>query len=1010
MRSPRPSCAPDASSSSPSPSAPRNGSPRATAPPVSTTAALSRRGFLHAATIAGVTVWVAPLASKAYAALFEEQVLAAVPRDTASGQPLFRMDGVSKVTGAKVFARDIRAKDMPHWPQQQSHAFILRTTLADRSYAGLDLSHLDGDLKPDRVVTAEDLAKDGLAFPTFYGDDMLLPVGKTPAYLGQVVAILIYHDFERFRLGKERAQAIPGVIRYGDKTPPLEREPWGVFRYVRQGGASSADQDVFSSLRDNALFPSARKPLVWPRISEADAVTARGLEAADSIARELATPPADWLVLKRHYATQSIDTAAMEPDNANCWYDPATKSLHLVLATQSPHEVAEWGAQMVKASQFPLEQMFVHPCYTVGYGSKDHASMPYYGLVCALYGDGKPVRLANNRFENFQSSLKRHAFEIDYTLAVDKKTGKFQTFVGYMTANGGGRANFSPSVAMVGATAAQSIYYFPKNDLTAVALATRALDAGSARGYGTLQSMAATEMMVDEVAQLLNVDPIELRLTNALRSGEKNTQGAIAGGAIRVDEVLERARRHPMWTGRAQRKTEYEAAHPNERFGVGFACVQKDFGTGGEAHFARVEVTREGRVLLAISGTEIGTGIGTSQAQNCAQWFGKPADATQTSAMHWPELPMLADGDTYLMTQAQQDQSLASKPLWTAVYASPSSASNSAFFSSHATNETARVVFEHGLWPAAVAIWSTGEGGGQWAPFTVRMEQARWVNGMLTAGGMQPLSLQTIARKAHELGLVTGATGHAFNRWQWAQADFDVKGLTMRRALDGLAVQYGAGEQGSGKGDVQAQDPTTHASAPVTGPDSADAPVVTLPESESSARRSAADWSMIPRSNVMYPPTQRNNAGVTYYSANAAIVELAVDTRTGEVKVLAHHHVMECGKAIVKELVAGQLEGGIAMGIGHALYEFLPLYEGGPGDGNWNFHRYHLPRGNEVAVWKQTHELLPPLSDTDPPKGIAEVVMIPIVGAIVNGIHQAIGKRFYDLPVTPQKIREALAS
>ena len=46
------------------------------------------------------------------------------------------------MTGAKVFARDIRARDMPHWPQQQAHALVLRTTMADRLYAGFDLSML----------------------------------------------------------------------------------------------------------------------------------------------------------------------------------------------------------------------------------------------------------------------------------------------------------------------------------------------------------------------------------------------------------------------------------------------------------------------------------------------------------------------------------------------------------------------------------------------------------------------------------------------------------------------------------------------------------------------------------------------------------------------------------------------------------------------------------------------------------------------------------------------------
>ena len=98
--------------------------------------------------------------------MFEEQN----PDARSSGTPRpvsakFRIDGIAKVTGAKVFARDIRAADMPHWPNQQSHAFILRTTLADRIYKGFDLALLGDELQPDRIVTAADLARDGLAFP-----------------------------------------------------------------------------------------------------------------------------------------------------------------------------------------------------------------------------------------------------------------------------------------------------------------------------------------------------------------------------------------------------------------------------------------------------------------------------------------------------------------------------------------------------------------------------------------------------------------------------------------------------------------------------------------------------------------------------------------------------------------------------------------------------------------------------------------------------------------------------
>jgi CO/xanthine dehydrogenase Mo-binding subunit len=60
-------------------------------------------------------------------------------------QARFRNDALSKVCGSKVFARDIRAKDMPGWPQQQGHAMLLKTTKADRIYAGYDLSLLGAD-------------------------------------------------------------------------------------------------------------------------------------------------------------------------------------------------------------------------------------------------------------------------------------------------------------------------------------------------------------------------------------------------------------------------------------------------------------------------------------------------------------------------------------------------------------------------------------------------------------------------------------------------------------------------------------------------------------------------------------------------------------------------------------------------------------------------------------------------------------------------------------------------
>ena len=97
-----------------------------------------------------------------------------------NGAPRFRVDAIEKVTGAKTFTRDFRARDLPGWPKEQSHAFLIRVRHADRIFEGVDLSRLGADLQPDRLVLAEDLQRDGVSMPhaDFYGDGSSSPRGR----------------------------------------------------------------------------------------------------------------------------------------------------------------------------------------------------------------------------------------------------------------------------------------------------------------------------------------------------------------------------------------------------------------------------------------------------------------------------------------------------------------------------------------------------------------------------------------------------------------------------------------------------------------------------------------------------------------------------------------------------------------------------------------------------------------------------------------------------------------
>ena len=717
-------------------------------------------------------------------------------------------------------------------------------------------------------------------------------------FIGHPVALLIWTDFDRYRRAKNILKFNEKVVRYGAKAELYQADPYGSFRFVRVGGETPFEPDVFSSLKDSMLFPiiRQRKP-VWSQQAKINGdLTQQGLYYAERMEQQLKAPPEDWLVFDERFTTQSIEPAALEADNGNGWYDAESGTLHFVVATQCPFEVAEQTAHMLAPSRFKVAKLNLHPGYTVGYGSKDNNIFVFYAALAAMYGEGVPVRLANDRYEQFQSGIKRHPFDMHYQLAVNKQDHSFQIFRAHMDVDGGGRANYSSSVAAVGATAAQSIYYLPQSDLAATAYHSRGVEAGSMRGYGTLQTMAATEMMVDEVAGRLGLDAIDLRKKNVFKTGMKNTQGAIPAGALRLDEILDKAAQHEIWRTRAERKKRFDAEDPDNLYGVGFAMCQKDFGTGSEAPLASLEITADGRVLLRHVAIDMGTGMATSQALLAADHLGQPAHEIKTGETDWHELGLVTSGNP-IISQADQDAAL-KNPRWVGKLASPSSATNSAYYSGHATREAARILFNHGLWPAALSIWGRGEYNGSLNPYVVRREDAHWKDGALSAGGMPPIPFELLARKAHDLGLITGASVHGFNRWKWASAEFEINGVRESLPLDAVAVKYGTGAD-AGKRALMTRN----------------------------------GYHLLDRVSVSYPETQLNNAMVTYYSPVATLVEIKVNKGSGEARVINHHSWMECGRVIVPELVLGQLEGGIAMGIGHALMEEMPLYEG-PGRGH----------------------------------------------------------------------------
>jgi xanthine dehydrogenase molybdenum-binding subunit len=140
-------------------------------------------------------------------------------------------------------------------------------------------------------------------------------------------------------------------------------------------------------------------------------------------------------------------------------------------------------------------------------------------------------------------------------------------------------------------------------------------------------------------------------------------------------------------------------------------------------------------------------------------------------------------------------------------------------------------------------------------------------------------------------------------------------------------------------------------------------------------------------------------------------VDVEVDTWTGQVETKRAVMGSDCGTVINPKLAAGQLEGGLSMGAGYALYE----------DAQWDADGRLVSGGYWIDAKTPAIGETPPLQDLDVhfaetyeptgpfgAKGVGEAAMNPVAAAYANAIYNAVGVRFYELPITPERLLKAL--
>ena len=117
-------------------------------------------------------------------------------------------------------------------------------------------------------------------------------------------------------------------------------------------------------------------------------------------------------------------------------------------------------------------------------------------------------------------------------------------------------------------------YYIPNLDIEGNAWFTNNLYSGSMRGFGTNQVTMAMEQNIDEMARVLNMDPFDFRLLNALDSGLPTASDHVLfGGEVTIKDTIMAAKQASLELKKLNNK-------PNKKYGIGVACSMKNIGFG----------------------------------------------------------------------------------------------------------------------------------------------------------------------------------------------------------------------------------------------------------------------------------------------------------------------------------------------------------------------------------------------------------------------------------------------
>ncbi|CAB3640806.1 hypothetical protein LMG24238_00246 [Paraburkholderia sediminicola] len=653
------------------------------------------------------------------------------------GKARWRIEGVRKVTGSKIYARDYKARDFDGWPGKENWLYALRCNCIDRKFEGFDLSVLPRHLRPIAVVSNNTLNDYGIALaaepdPRKSKDIYLFAQkGGTADCYGQPAALLIFEDFDTYRHAKKVLDFNKDVILYGETVARQKNPPaFGQSKlYVRddEKSLSNIHMDADNNGNPTALFRSK---------CEAAATDIRAL-AKQKVRNKV------WHQISGSFQTPAIDPVFMEPEAGLAWYQPDSGLLQLVLGTQSPRDDGTSAVKLFSGSDIHIGHVHVIGCFPGGgFGGRDKSYFPLYLALAAPFAKGA-LRWQQSRYEQFQVGLKRSETEFVESIWFDS-SGKLQALDSAFTLNGGGKLNLTGAVGDLASMSAMSCYDIPRAIAEGSVTYTPEVFGGSQRGFGGPQAFMAIETLMDEAAQSLHKSPFEFRRSNLLVKGRgKTITGASILFDLQLDELLARLESHPLW--RDRERTRAERHKQGLRYGVGLAMSNQAYGTGKDAVFAMVQIQPNAGLCVLTHYTDMGNGAATTLGLAPAENLGQNAQEIVMSEVD--AFGSITDFDFSVLGKWQDDTR--SHPI-SGPFGS-SSACLGAFHHFQAVDRAAMVLMLQSVLPAARELWDKPH---------LQQQDLKWINGRLTTAGHPALSWPALLDKINRMQLPTVAAVH----------------------------------------------------------------------------------------------------------------------------------------------------------------------------------------------------------------------------------------------------------